>query len=239
MFEAFPKTRPQVDEEKLKRLYKNYEQNRLRKTMASRLAGFAEGWMHTKVAADVKNDATKSTLEIGAGSLNHLVYENGKMYDIVEPWKKLWIGSPFLNRIGNKYDDINELPSTVTYDRIISIATFEHILDLPGLVAKTCLHLSENGCLRVAIPNEGSFIWTACWRLTTGLEYFLKTGEDYGLIMKHEHVNTANETEQVLKYFYGDVKKSVFGINNVLAIYRFYECRLPQIEKASVYLKQS
>ncbi|MBI1779824.1 MAG: class I SAM-dependent methyltransferase, partial [Sphingobacteriales bacterium] len=155
------------------------------------------------------------------------------------PWKKLWTDSAFLNRIGNKYDDISEIPSTASYDRIISIATFEHVLDIPTLVAHTCLHLADNGCLRVAIPNEGSFVWTTCWRLTTGLEYFLKTGEDYGLIMKYEHVNTANEIEQVLKYFYGDVKKSVLGLNNTLAIYRFYECRLPQIEKASAYLKRS
>lgn len=238
MFDDFPKTRPQVDEEKLQRLYENYEQNRLRKTAASRLAGFVEGWMHKKVATDVKYDATKATLEIGAGSLNHLTYENSKVYDIVEPWKKLWTGSPFLSRIGNKYNDINELPSSAFYDRIISIATFEHVLNLPDLVAHACLHLNENGCLRVAIPNEGSFAWTTCWRLTTGLEYFLKTGEDYGLIMKYEHVNTANEIEEVLNYFYGEVKKSVLGLNDTLAIYRFYECRLPQTEKALAFLKR-
>lgn len=239
MFDAFPKTRPQVDEKKLKRLYENYEQNRLRTTAASRLAGFVEGWMHKKVAADVRDDSTKSTLEIGAGSLNHLAYEKSKVYDIIEPWKKLWTNSPLLNRIASKYDDINELPSTASYDRIISIATFEHVLDLPGLVAHTCLHLTDNGCLRVAIPNEGGFVWTTCWRLTTGLEYFFKTGEDYGLIMKYEHVNTADEIEEVLKYFYGDVRKSVLGLNDTLAIYRFYECRLPQVEKASAFLKRS
>ncbi|HET9056462.1 MAG TPA: methyltransferase domain-containing protein [Chitinophagaceae bacterium] len=236
MFDAFPKTRPWVDKKKLQKLYENYEQNRLRKTTASRLAGFVEGWMHKKVAADVKNDSTKSTLEIGAGSLNHLAYENGKVYDIIEPWKKLWIDSPWLGRVGNKYDNIRELPSTTLYDRIISIATFEHILDLPDLIAHTCLHLSDKGCLRVAIPNEGSFVWTLCWRVTTGLEYFLKTGEDYGLIMKYEHVNTANEIEQILKYFYGDVKKNVFGLSHTLAIYCFYECLFPKIEKASTFI---
>lgn len=239
MFDIFPKRRPQVNEKKLQKLYENYEQNRLRTTTASRLAGFAEGWMHKKVAADVKNDSTKSTLEIGAGSLNHLAYENGKVYDIIEPWKKLWTDSAYLHRVGNIYDDISELPPTALYDRIISIATLEHLTHLPQVVAHTCLHLSAGGCLRAGIPNEGSLVWTTCWRLTTGLEYFLKTGEDYGLIMKYEHVNTADEIDKVLKYFYAEVKKSVLGLNDVLAVYRFYECRLPQIEKASAYLKQS
>lgn len=239
MFDAFPKKRPEVDKEKLQRLYENYEQNRLRKTAAARLSGLLEGWMHRKVAADVKGREAKSTLEIGAGSLNHLKFETVTVYDIVEPWEKLWTNSIYLNHIRNKYDDICQIPRDIVYERIISIATFEHLLNLPEIVAQCCLHLTANGCLRVAIPNEGSFVWTLCWRISTGLEYFLRTGEDYGLIMKYEHVNTADEIENVLRFFFSDVKKSLFGISNQLSVYRFYECQMPQVEKAIDFLKAS
>ena len=237
MFESFPKTRPQVDAEKLKQLYKNYEENRLAKTTASRLSKYMEGWMHKKVAADVKCDFDKTTLEIGAGSLNHLKYEQTKVYDVIEPWKKLLESSPNLNRIRDIYNDMADVPASVKYDRIISVATFEHLLNLPQIVAQSCIHLSANGCLRIGIPNEGSFLWKASWRLTTGLEYFIKTGNDYGLIMKYEHVNTANEIEEILNYFFADVKKSLFGFSDPLCLYRVYECFNSQTKKAEEFLR--
>jgi hypothetical protein len=40
-----------------------------------------------------------------------------------------------------------------------------------------------------------------------------------------------------LKYFYGDVKCSCFGISRKIAFYRFYECSKPKIESAQKYLK--
>jgi hypothetical protein len=239
MFDAYPKKRPQVDLEKLNKLLANYEANRLRKTAASKLSGFMEGWMHFKVAEDVKSDNTKATLEIGAGNLNHLSFEQPKVYDIVEPWKKLWEHSPALSRVRSVYNDISEILPGVSYDRIISIATFEHLTHLPQVVAMAVLLLNETGCMRVGIPNEGSFIWKTCWRLTTGLEYFIKTGNDYGLIMKYEHVNTANEIEEVLRYFFSDVRKKVLGINSTFSIYHYYECYVPEKTKAQNYLHQT
>jgi len=56
--------------------------------------------------------------------------------------------------------------------------------------------------------------------------------------MNHEHVNTADEIEQVLEYFYGEVKCSCFGISRQIAFYRFYECSKPRIENAQKYLRQ-
>jgi len=121
--------------------------------------------------------------------------------------------------------------------RIISIATFEHIIDLPKVVAKSCLLLESKGSLRTSIPNEGTFLWTLGWRMTTGLEFKLKYGLDYGNLMKHEHVNTAKEIEEVLNYFYAINKCKVFGLNKRIGLYRFYDSKKPKIEKAINYLK--
>ena len=171
--------------------------------MASGLAQKMEEWLHKKVAADVKGSHNLKTLEIGAGTLNQLKHEQPDHYDIVEPFSELYTDSSNLKKVKNIYSDIDEIDLSPKYDRIISVATFEHIIDLPKVVARSYLLLNpSSGLLRTSIPNEGTFLWTLGWKLTTGLEFKLKYGMDYGILIKHEHVNTANEIEEVLNYFY-------------------------------------
>jgi hypothetical protein len=74
-------------------------------------------------------------------------------------------------------------------------------------------------------------------KLFTRIEFKLKYKLDYGVIMKYEHVNTAEEIEEVLNYFYKAVTCSVFGISKLLAFYRFYECKGPRIEIARSFRK--
>ncbi len=237
MFENYPKKRTELPEEFQKIYSIHYKKNREGKTTASSLSQKMEAWLHKKVAQDVEGINNKSTLEIGAGTLNQLKYEQTKPYDIVEPFIELYKNSEFKNQINEIYTDIDEINDLKKYDRITSIATFEHITDLPKVVAKTCVLLNENGTLRVSIPNEGTFLWKLGWKLTTGLEFKLKYGLDYEILMKHEHVNEAREIEQVLNYFYSKISCACFGINKRIALYRFYECSKPKIEIAKGYLK--
>lgn len=237
MFENYPKVRIALPLEFQKIYSEHYKKNREGQTSASSLAQKMEAWLHRKVAKDVVGLNDKSTLEIGAGTLNQLRYEQTTPYDIIEPFSELYINSEFRNRINKIYKDIDEIGVLDKYDRITAIATFEHITDLPKVVAKTCIHLNEKGTLRVSIPNEGTFLWKLGYKLTTGVEFKLKYGLDYSILMNYEHVNTANEIEQVLKYFYGKVKCSCFGINRKIAFYRFYECSNPKLEVAREYLK--
>jgi hypothetical protein len=237
MFENYPKTRIPLSKE-IKEIYNlQYKSNRDGDTPASGLAQKMEQWLHKKVSSDVTSLHDKKTLEIGAGTLNQLKYEQSDYYDIVEPFKDLFLNSPDLKKIRTVYQDIDEIDITNKYDRIISIATFEHITDLPKVVAKSCLLLEPKGSLRTSIPNEGTFLWTLGWRMTTGLEFKLKYGLDYGNLMKHEHVNTAQEIEEVLNYFYNYNNCKVFGLNKQIGFYRFYESKNPDIEKAENYLR--
>jgi hypothetical protein len=237
MFENYPKERIELPLEIQKIYSEHYKNNREGSTSASSLAQKMEAWLHRKVAKDVIGIHNKSTLEIGAGTLNQLNFEQTRPYDIIEPFSELYVNAKFKNHIDCIYSDIDEVNDLKNYDRITSVATFEHILDLPKVVAKTCLHLNENGSLRVSIPNEGTFVWKLGYKLTTGIEFKLKYGLDYSVLMNYEHVNTADEIEQVLNYFYGNVKCSCFGINRRIAFYRFYECTNPKIEIAEQYLK--
>lgn len=237
MFDNYPKVRKELPLEFQKIYSEHYKKNREGQTSASSLAQKMEAWLHRKVAKDVNGLSNKSTLEIGAGTLNQLKYEQTAPYDIIEPFAELYTKSQYLNRVNKVYRDIDEVDETNKYDRITAIATFEHITNLPKVVAKTCIHINDNGTLRVSIPNEGTFLWKLGYKLTTGLEFKMKYGLDYSILMNYEHVNTANEIEQVLTYFYGKVKCSCFGINKRIALYRFYECSQPNREAAQAYLE--
>lgn len=237
MFKNYPKKRISLPKEYKDIYAQQYKKNREGKTTASSLSQKAESWMHRKVAQDVKGIDNKSTLEIGAGTLNQLKYEKTRPYDIVEPFIDLYQDSKHKSLLNDTYTDISEISEEKKYDRITSIATFEHITDLPKVVAKTCILLNPEGNLRISIPNEGSFLWKIGWMFTTGFEFKIKYGLDYGVIMKHEHVNTAKEIEEVLQYFYSIIKCYCFGINKKMALYRFYECSSPNIDNAKEYLK--
>jgi hypothetical protein len=236
MFENYPKVRVDLPLEFQKIYAEHYKSNREGGSSASSLAQKMEAWLHKKVAADVQGAHNQSTLEIGAGTLNQLLYEQPSPYEIIEPFSALFINSPLKSHVDAVYQDIDEISESKKYDRIITVATFEHITDLPKVVARTCIHLNENGTLRVSIPNEGTILWKMGYELTTGIEFKLKYGLDYSVLMNYEHVNTASEIEQVLKYFYGKTKCSCFGISRGLALYRFYECSAPKTQLAKEYL---
>jgi len=237
MFENYPKIRPTLPSDFQQIYNEHYKNNREGKTTGASLAQKMESWMHKKVAKDVKKENHQSTLEIGAGTLNQLQYEKTTPYDIVEPFTELYVNSPYITHVRNIYKNIDEIALTTKYDRIISIATFEHILDLPKVVATCALLLNKNGVLRVAIPNEGTILWKLGWKLTTNIEFKKKYGLDYEILMKHEHVNTAHEIEEIISYFFKKYKRSCFGLGKKWAFYRFYECFVPNVELAEKYLK--
>lgn len=240
MFDNFPKTRPPLPPEIAEIYTTQYKSNREGKTTASSLAQWMESWLHRQVARDVKGEASspKSTLELGAGTLNQLPYEPPSLaYDIIEPFTALYEGSPLLSRIREIYDDISEIPSDHRYDRITSIATLEHLCHLPEVIAQSGLLMAEQGVFRASIPSEGAPLWTLGWKLTTGLEFRIRYGLDYGLLIRHEHVNTAQEIEEVLGYFFREVTCKVCGISKVFSFYRYLECRSPMLDRCRSYLE--
>ncbi len=236
MFENFPKTRPSLPKE-IEAIYAlQYKSNREGQTAASSMSQRVESWMHKQVAKDL-DGRPKMTLEIGAGTLNQLKHEpECGPYDIVEPFKELYSGSQLLRRLRNIYADISEVPESARYDRITSVATFEHVCNLPEVVAKCGLLLNRDGSLRVSIPSEGTPLWTLGWKATTGLEFRIKHGLDYGLLMRYEHVNTAREIEQVLRFFFAGVTSKSFGLCKYVSLYQFYGCTAPDLDRCRQYL---
>jgi hypothetical protein len=143
-----------------------------------------------------------------------------------------------LPRIRHIYRDTGQIPTRRQYDRITSVAVFEHVCNLPEVVARTGLLLNDGGALRVSIPSEGTWLWTLGWKLTTGLEFRLRYGLDYGVLMRHEHVNTAAEIEDVLRHFFRNLSCDVFGLSRGISLYRFYACSNPDRARCEAYLKE-
>lgn len=239
ILDSFPKVRNPLPKDYQEIYEKHFKSNREGTTSASSITQKMEAWMHRKVAKDLKSDNPETyTLEIGAGNLNQLPYEFKTRYDIVEPYIDFYKNSPLKDRVSSFFTDISEIQGR-QYDRITSIATFEHITNLPFVVAKSCLLLKENGALRVAIPNEGTILWKMGWMFTTGLEFKIKYKKKYSTLLKNEHVNTAKEIDQVLKLFFGKVRVKVFGLGRHLGFYRYYECRLPDLNMAEDYINKN
>lgn len=240
-FAHFPKQRPSLSAEMAEVYAQHYKANRQGETAATSVAQRMETWLHRQVARDLrdpKGARRAATLELGAGPLNQLPYEpEAAPYDIVEPYETAYEGSPRLSRIRAVYGDITDVPSDARYDRITSVATLEHICNLPEVVARAGLLLADGGTFRAAIPSEGTFLWTLGWKLTTAVEFRLRHGLDYGVLMKYEHVNTAQEIEDVLDYFFDKVSCRVFGLSKAICFYRFYECGAVRLDRCREYLQ--
>lgn len=237
LFSEFPKKRTPLSPEYAAIYLQHYRNSREGNSQILGLAKWAEGWMHKKVAEDVREGAPKSTLEIGAGTLNQLPYEpRSHPYDIVEPFRELYESSPHLHRIRNIYANVSEVPPEAKYERITSVAVLEHICDLPELVARSALLLAEAGQFRAGIPSEGTILWHLGWRTTTALDFKARYNLDYEVLMRYEHVNTASEIENVLRYFFAEVRVSVFGLIKPLSFYQFYACSSPRIGRCRTYL---
>ncbi|WP_158676003.1 class I SAM-dependent methyltransferase [Vibrio aquaticus] len=210
----FPKVRPKLSDQYRKVLKDEYGKNREGQLgYISKLANKLESWMHFQVS---KNQLKGKVLEVGAGTLNHLSYETRyQLYDIVEPYAELYQNKhEILNRVNKCYSYLSDIPEDTKYDRVISIATLEHMVDLPNELRQIKRLLKPNGVIEMAIPSEGGALWGLSWRLTTGVSFRLRTGLSYKKIMKHEHVNTENEIIQLIGHYFDDVEVKRFPLNH-------------------------
>src|ERR1700761_4128782 len=208
LLSTYPRPRPELPWKQQASYVEHYRSNRAGKQGLARTVLKLESWMHRRVAEGVIGG---TLLEIGAGNLNHVPYLPGTcICDAVEPFQELWQDSPFRSRIRNLYAGLEQVPMTEKYDCIFSVAVLEHLDDLPAALARCGLLLREGGSFRAGFPAEGGLLWGLAWRLTTGIEYRLKRGLDYGAIMRHEHLNTAEEILLLLDYFYEHVESTRF-----------------------------
>ncbi len=240
LLNSYPRKRPPLPPAHQAIYVKHLRDNRLGSRPLQSLVLRLESWMHRQIAAR-QPPSRNSILEIGAGTLNHVPYEShGESYDVVEPFRELYEDSPWRNRVSAIYAGIREVPGENRYDRILSVATLEHLTDLPEVVARSALLLTPGGIFQAGIPTEGGFLWGAAWRCTTALSFRLHTGLDYKSMMQHEHVNNASEILTVLGCFFASVQVRRFPLPLLhLSLYTYMEAAHPRTRACATFLGEA
>lgn len=237
-FSQYPKVRQPLPDQ-YRRIYeKEYLANREGKHIANRAALFLERWMHRVVGASGLQ-GQKSILELGPGTLNHLDWETPwEVYDVVEPEAFFLEKNSRRDRINTIYSSLDELPMEMIYEKILSIAVLEHMTHLPAEIARSALHLSQNGGFFIAgVPSEGGFLWRAAYTLGTGLAFKLRTGLNHELLMRYEHVNSVDEIEYCIRYFYSDVTCSRYPLHlKHASLYTVFRATSPDLDRCREYL---
>lgn len=230
---SYPRIRPPLSPSQQAHYADHYRRNRSGASGLPAITATLEAWMHRAVSG--KQQPGARILELGAGNLNHVPYEpRAAAYDVVEPFRLLWEDSPYRRSVRTIYDDIEQVEAESQYDRIISIAVLEHLLDLPRVVARCGLLLSPGGRFQAGIPTEGGLLWGLAWRLTTGIAYRLQRGEAYGRIMRHEHVNNAAEIQMIVGHFFRKVAVRRFPLPFFhLSFYTYLEAVSPDLERCA------
>lgn len=194
----FPKKRP-----KLSKPIKNIFDIEYRKNRTNYFSQLSESWLHYSIKGRSCN-INCLTLEIGAGTLNHLKYEckkNLEDYSIIEPKKYLFKSNKLKNSVTNIYKSFDKLPKN-KFDRIISCAVLEHLEDLPMYLVKTAVAMKKNGYQSHSIPCEGYPTWQVAWNVASAVPFKIRTGLDFKEIQKHEHLNNYDEIVLLIKHFY-------------------------------------
>lgn len=231
---SYPRTRSPLTPAHEKVYAEQYKINRTGATAVDGIAQKLEEWMHRRVAAVPGGPV----LELGAGTLNQMRYEReGLAYDVVEPFRELYEGRPEAARVRDFYDYTQDVPADRRYQRITSVAVLEHLPDLPSDVARSALLLADTGVFQAGIPSEGGLLWWMGWRFATGIGYYLRTGLDYGVLMRHEHVNDAKTILAVVGHFFEQVRVSRFPTPvHQLSFYTYLEARKPRRDVAQGFL---
>ncbi len=231
---SYPRTRPPLTPRHEKLYIQEHIKNRQGSRVVDSLAQKLERWMHYQVAAH----SSSHVLELGAGTLNHIEYEiSSSKYDIVEPISEYYENSPQLSQVRGIYNSLSDVPRNNRYSRIISVAALEHMTNLPLEIALSAKLLEPSGIFQAGIPSEGGFLWWLGWRCTTGISYWLRNRLDYGILMRHEHVNKAKEIIAVVDYLFETIKIHRYPTPlHSMSFYTYLEARKPILKRVNKIL---
>lgn len=229
LINIYPKTRPALPQKFQDVYVVHYKSNRSDDLSINSIGARLERWMHNQVATPLQEQKDIRILELGAGNLNHVRYENNySVYDVVEPFVELFEASS--QTVDKRYDGVFDIDENNKYDKICSIAVLEHLEELPYIIAKSALLMDNNAVFNFGIPSEGTILWKLGSDYTTGISFKKRYNLDYAYLQRYDHINTALEIEHVCNLLFNDVQCKVFGLNRGLSLYQYFECRQPNLE---------
>ncbi|UIJ71063.1 class I SAM-dependent methyltransferase [Aurantimonas sp. HBX-1] len=153
----------------------------------------------------------KRTLEIGAGSGEHMNYEKldpeqTKNYVAVD------IRQNMVAELRKKFPDIQSVVGDCQqhmgfpdnhFDRVLAIHVLEHLPNLPEAV-KEMYRLCDKdiGTLSIVIPCEGSWAYSLARRISAQRIFEKRYHQSYRWFIEREHINLPDEIlSELSKYF--------------------------------------
>lgn len=155
---------------------------------------------HRYIASRGKN-MHGTVLDVGSGVGYHLKFENLKSRKYI----CLDSNSSMLARIkNNKVKKINascdKIPlKNKSINLIIASHILEHLSNLAKCLGEIERVLKDNGTLLVVLPCDPGYFWRFLTYFSPSRKRLKKSGLDYKIVMKHEHVNSFKQCVDKLK----------------------------------------
>jgi len=144
------------------------------------------------------------TLEIGAGTGEHLLYEKtaGPEYYAMELRReladRLTARFPAVTAIIGDCENRIDAPDHF-FDRVLAVHVLEHLANLPATLREVVRVLRPGGVFSVVIPCEGGMGYRLGRYFTSQRQFEKRYGVRYDWMISYEHVNRADEIVRELK----------------------------------------
>lgn len=153
----------------------------------------------------------RTTLEIGAGLGEHLLYEK-LTPEQEENYVALELRPNMAERIQERFPRIQTCVGDCQeqlvfeagyFDRILAIHVLEHLPNLPSAVREMHrLCHPDHGVFSVVIPCEGGFAYSLARKISARRIFEKRYGQSYDWFIEREHINKPDEILHELEAFF-------------------------------------
>ena len=165
---------------------------------------------HNYVVKAAPKEFTR-TLEIGAGTGEHLKYEHLDDQQ-KENYFAVDIRENMIEKLRNQFPEIHAVVGDCQmrmnfedgyFDRILAIHVLEHLPNLPAAVREMHRLCDKNhGVLSIVIPCEGSLAYSIARRMSAQRIFEARYKQSYRWFIEREHINLPSEIfEELAPYF--------------------------------------
>jgi SAM-dependent methyltransferase len=138
------------------------------------------------------------TLEIGAGTGEHLVYENLNQQEYFALELREELAARLASRFPAAKVIIGDCEKNIDapdgfFDRVLAIHVLEHLANLPIALQEVARVLKPSGTFSVVIPCEGGVGYQIGRQFSSKRQFEKRYGVSYEWMISYEHVNRADE----------------------------------------------
>ena len=182
--------------------------------------GFLDTFNHTYPVKHAPKNFDH-TLEIGAGTGEHLEYESLRASQRSN-YVAVDIRQNMVAEFKRRFPDIQAIVGDCQkrldfpdghFDRIMAIHVLEHLPDLPATIREAHrLCDKERGVVSIVIPCEGSLAYSLARRVSAQRIFEKRYGQSYDWFIKREHLNRPSEIFSEMAPYFDLVHRTSFPI---------------------------